>query len=118
MRVTVLIVFLLLSLSVLLSTHYALGAVCWAGAIVPVLSLCAAIPVVIVVAGGAGGGGGGGSSPTSTTTYILVLFSVVTIGLGCSPPMGLVLLNKWGLLSQLLDDWKQVRPLNGISYLF
>eukprot|EP01036_Dinobryon_divergens_P030977 gene30977-40305_t len=99
MRVTVLIVFLLLSLSALLSAHYALGAACWAAAIIPVLSLCAAIPVVVAaVAGG---------STINTTTYILVVFSLVTIGLMCSPPMGIALLSKWGLLSPLLDDWKK-----------
>jgi len=89
MRVVVLIVFLLLGLSVLLSAHYALGAACWVGTIVPVLSLSA---VLDVVAGG--NGRDGNSRGSSMLIHMLSLASMLIIGVAYSPPLGLALLNK------------------------
>ena len=97
MRVAVLIVFFLLALSVLLSAHYALGAACWVGAIVPVLSLSAVLDVI----SGSGRNGRDVNSPdvertrlSSILTYMLALTSMLIIGVVYSPPLGLALLNK------------------------
>lgn len=84
MRVMLLIVFFLLSLSVLLSAHYALGVACWMGAIIPVLSFCAVLPVLA----------GDSATCTTSTTFVLALSSMVTIGVLYSPLLDLALLNK------------------------